>query len=71
MKKELIDRINFLAHKSKTEAGLTKEERAEQQRLRAQYIEEFRRDTLDALRHIDIQNPDGSIEPLIKPDSKH
>jgi len=66
MTPEKIQRINELARKSKTPAGLTDLERAEQQRLRKEYIEDFRRNTLAALERIDIQNEDGSIEPLIK-----
>ncbi len=66
MTQDKIDRINALARKSKTPQGLTALERAEQQRLRKEYIEDFRRSTLAALGRIDIQNPDGSIEPLIK-----
>ena len=38
----IIERINELARKSRAE-GLTDEERLEQQRLRRQYIEAFRR----------------------------
>ena len=66
MTEEKIARINFLARKSKTPEGLTDLERAEQQRLRKEYIDDFRRNTLAALERIDIQNEDGSIEPLIK-----
>ncbi|MBQ3075921.1 MAG: DUF896 domain-containing protein [Clostridia bacterium] len=66
MTKEKIDRINALAHKSKTPEGLTPEEQAEQKALREEYIADFRRSTLAALGRIDIKNPDGSIEPLIK-----
>ena len=66
MTKEKIDRINALARKSKTPEGLTPAEKEEQAALRKEYIEDFRRSTLAALSRIDIQNEDGSIEPLIK-----
>lgn len=42
MRKELIDRINELAHKKKAE-GLTAEELAEQAVLRQEYLAEFRK----------------------------
>ena len=66
MTKEKIDRINELAHKAKTPEGLTPEELAERDALRKEYIADFRRSTLAALGRIDIQNEDGSIEPLLK-----
>ncbi len=66
MTQDKIDRINALARKAKTPEGLTDLERAEQQRLRKEYIEDFRKSTLAALGRIDIQNEDGSIEPLLK-----
>ena len=43
MDKEKIDRINYLAHKSKTPEGLTEEEKAEQATLRKEYLAEWRR----------------------------
>lgn len=65
MTREKIERINALARKAKAE-GLTPEEKAEQKALRDEYIADFRRSTLAALGRIDVQNPDGSIEPLLK-----
>jgi len=66
MTKEKIDRINALARKSKTPEGLTPAEKEEQKALREEYIADFRRSTLAALGRIDIQNEDGSVEPLLK-----
>ena len=42
MEQSKIDRINFLARKSKAE-GLTEEEKAEQLELRKEYIESYKR----------------------------
>lgn len=66
MTKEKIDRINFLAKKAKSAEGLTAEELVERDALRKEYIEDFRKSTLAALGRIDIQNEDGSVEPLLK-----
>ncbi len=66
MTKEKIDRINALAKKAKSAEGLTEEEIAERDALRREYIEDFRKSTLAALGRIDIQNEDGSVEPLLK-----
>ena len=65
MTAEKIARINQLYKKSKEE-GLTEEEKKEQALLRKEYIEDFRRSTMAQLERIDIQNPDGSVEPLVK-----
>lgn len=64
MVKEKIDRINELAHKSKTPAGLTEAEKAEQKALREEYLEDFRRSFRDQLEHTSIKEPDGTIHKL-------
>ena len=43
MEKAKIDRINALAAKAKTPAGLTPAELAEQKALREEYLTEYRR----------------------------
>ncbi|MGN1267167.1 MAG: DUF896 domain-containing protein [Dorea sp.] len=60
---EKITRINELYHKSKAE-GLTEEELKEQQRLRKDYIDAFRRNLRGQLDNISIQEEDGSITNL-------
>ena len=59
MEKEKIDRINFLAKKSKAE-GLTEEEKIEQKALREEYIAGFRANLRGILDNTYIQNPDGT-----------
>ena len=63
MEKEKLDRINFLAKKSKTEA-LSEEELAEQKALRAEYIAEFRASFTGILENTVIQYPDGSRQSV-------
>lgn len=63
MEKELIDRINFLARKSREE-GLTEEEKTEQAALRAAYVAEFRAGLRGTLENTYIERPDGSREKL-------
>ena len=58
-----IARINELYHQMKRE-GLTPEEKEEQSRLRGAYIAAVRANMRSQLNQIDIQNPDGSIQPL-------
>lgn len=60
---ERIARINELYHKSQEE-GLTEEEKAEQKRLRQEYIMSIRGALKAQLDNIDIQNEDGSVENL-------
>lgn len=65
MNQERIDRINALYHKSKEE-GLTEEEKAEQAKLRREYIAAIRASLRGNLNSISIQEADGSITDLGK-----
>lgn len=65
MKKEEIDRINFLARKAKAE-GLSEEEKKEQAKLRQDYLMAIRRNLTASLNNISILEPDGSITDLGK-----
>lgn len=61
---EKIARINELYHKSQTEAGLTPEEKEEQQKLRADYVASVRAALRGQLDNIDIEEKDGSVTNL-------
>ena len=63
MKKEKIDRINELYHKSKS-VGLTFEEKMEQTELRAEYLKAIRADLQETLNNVSVLNPDGTITDL-------
>ena len=63
MTEERIQRINELYHKAKTE-GLTDAEKQEQQILRKEFIDSFRRNLRGQLDNISIQEADGSITNL-------
>ncbi|MGN0334998.1 MAG: DUF896 domain-containing protein [Lachnospiraceae bacterium] len=63
MDQKTIARINELYHKSKS-VGLTEEETKEQQKLRREYIECFKRNLRGQLDNIDVQEADGSIVNL-------
>ena len=65
MTKEKIARINELAHKSKT-TGLTEAEKAEQQALRKEYIEDMKSSLRAQLEDTSIQEPDGTIHRVSK-----
>ena len=58
-----VARINELYHKSKSE-GLTPEELKEQQILRKEYIDSFKRNLRGQLNNISIKEKDGSITNL-------
>ena len=65
MNQERIDRINALYHKSKAE-GLTAEEKAEQDKLRKEYIADIRKSLRGTLNNISIQERDGTVTDLGK-----
>lgn len=69
MKEEKIARINELYHLEKS-IGLTEEQKKEQKKLRAEYIQSVRANLRGQLNHISIQNEDGSVTPL-RPKGKH
>ena len=66
MEKEKVLRINELARKSKTEEGLTPEEKIEQKKLRDEYIMEFRISMGMMLDNTVIEYPDGTRKSLKK-----
>lgn len=68
MEQSKIDRINALAKKSKTEEGLTPEEKAEQKKLREEYILDFRAGVRGILDNTYIEYPDGSRRKVEKKD---
>ncbi len=55
--KEMVDRINYLAKKSKGE-GLTEEEKVEQQKLRREYIDCIKGQVRQQLESIEIVDGD-------------
>ena len=67
MERAKIDRINELAHIAK-ERELTPEELAERAQLRREYIEDFRRSTIEVLENTYIQTPDGKKHKLQRRD---
>lgn len=60
MTEEKIARINELAKKSRTEEGLTDAEKQEQQVLRREYIDAYKKNLEAQLQNIVIQEPDGT-----------
>lgn len=63
MDEKKIARINELYHKSKAE-GLTTIEQKEQQILRREYIDSFKRNLRSQLNNISIKEADGTITDL-------
>lgn len=58
-----IERINALAKKQREE-GLTEAEKAEQQKLRQEYLADFRKSFRMQLENTDIKYEDGETVPL-------
>ncbi|AMB94230.1 DUF896 domain-containing protein [Aerococcus sanguinicola] len=56
---ELLPRINELAKKKK-EGTLTKEEAAEQEKLRSQYLKQFRENFRSVLMNTKVVDPEGT-----------
>lgn len=65
MDKEKILRINELARKQKA-GTLTGEEKSEQQMLRAEYLNDFRKNLQAQLDNVFIEREDGTYEKLQK-----
>lgn len=63
MEQKKLDRINELARKSKTK-GLSEEEKEEQQALRQEYIEAYRKSLRAQLENIVIIDKDGNKRPV-------
>ena len=59
MTEEKIKRINELARKQKSE-GLTEEEKAEQFKLRREYIDAYKQSLISQLENTYILEPDGT-----------
>ena len=66
MLEDKIQRINELAKKSKTPEGLTDEEKEEQQRLRKEYIAEWRQGVVQVLDNTYIMDENGNKRKLPK-----
>ena len=67
MTKEQIARINELAKKQKAE-GLTEEEKAEQLKLRGEYINAYKQSLIAQLENTYILEPDGTKRKVRRKD---
>ena len=65
MTQEKLDRINELAHLAK-ERELTADEQEERAALRKEYIEDWRRGTIELLENAYIVTPAGTTHKLPK-----
>ena len=66
---ELIEKINALYHKAKT-VGLTDEEKAEQDRLRKEYIRGFRQGMQNTLENVYIVDENGNEKKVERKGNK-
>lgn len=66
MDEKKIARINELAKKAKSQAGLTPEEMVERDLLRQEYIAVYRANLVAQLEHTVIVEPDGTRHKLGK-----
>lgn len=64
MDQKKIERINFLARKSRSE-GLTEAEKTEQQALRNEYRAAVIGNLRSTLERVEIKEPDGSITKIV------
>ena len=62
---KMIERINYLFHKSKNE-GLTDAEKKEQAELRQKYVQSFRQGMQNTLSNVYIVDKDGNEQKLEK-----
>ena len=65
MEQKKIDRINELSRLAR-QRELTEEEQQERAQLRAEYIADFRRATIDVLENTYVVTPDGKKHKLQK-----
>ena len=70
MEQKKIDRINELAHKSKTPEGLTEEEKAEQANLRLEYINSYKASLISQLENTYIVDEKGNKRKLERKDAE-
>jgi len=63
MEQKKIDRINELARKKKT-VGLTDIELEEQAVLRKEYIRLFRKNLINTMEYVSVEDEDGTIRHM-------
>lgn len=71
MTDEQVARINELYHKSKTPEGLTDAEKAEQTKLRREYLMAIRKNMRQTLDNTVVEYPDGTVKNLKEVGIKH